>query len=147
MFKITRLAAAMTKIERKAVKLVGQGKIKLESASDSFKLLNATGTKKAPHSKNIFKRAYNWCKTFIGNFKNIKKGINEGIKLVKESWDEATMGKLTKKQLNKVKTDSISLAKAMIKHSKNEINDLLAAGKAAGTKAKGTANNAASAAK
>ncbi len=148
MFNITRTAAAMTKIQRRAVKLVGQGKINPEKASDAFKLLNETASQKAPHSTNVLKRAYNWCKTFVANFKDIKKGIKAGVDLVKTNWDEAVMGKLTKGKIKEVKTSAISLVKESINVLKAEMKTLLESGKKAGAKvAEGAADAAKGAAK
>lgn len=123
MFKITRLATTITKIQKKVVKNVANGKINAESAKDSFETFKAIAEKNAPYSKNIFKRMSNWVKSFIANFKEIKKGLKDMVQEGKDTLGEAfskkdkkeamkTFWDLTKNAMNEVKTQLNGILKA-----------------------------------
>lgn len=125
MFPITRTAVAMTKIERKVVKLAAKDKINLEQASDIFKSLLEKTEAKAPFSKNIFKRAYVWVKTFADNLKSLRQGVKNAVKEVKEHWNEEIMGKLTKNDLKETKEGVLFGLKSVIDSIKKEIPNIL----------------------
>lgn len=125
MFSVTRTAAAMTKLERKIVKLVAKEKINPENASDIFQSLNNKATEKAKYSKNIFKRAYVWIKTFVGNFKQLNKDLKDNIKKTKEEWNESLAGKFTKKDIKEIKDSTIGFCKTFIQMLNEECKTLM----------------------
>lgn len=125
MFSITRTAAAMTKIERKIVKLAAKDKINLDQASDVFKSLLQKNEAKAPFSNNIFKRAYDWTKTFVNNIKMLKKGIKDAVNEVKNNWNETIMGKLTKDELKETRDGIFVSFKSVVEMIKEEIPNIL----------------------
>lgn len=126
MFKITRLAATITKIQTKVVKNIANGKINAESAKDSFETFKAIAEKNAPYSKNIFKRMSNWVKSFIKNFKEIKSTIKDTIQEIKDN-SIKTFSKKDKKEVIKTFWD---LTKIRMDEAKTELNKILKAPKA-----------------
>lgn len=126
MFKITRLAATLTKIQKKVVKNVANGKINAESAKDSFETFKAIAEKNAPYSKNIFKRMSNWVKSFIENFKEIKSNLKTSIQKMQDELGE----KFTKENKKEAITEVFDFAKLMLNVMKTKMNEILKAPKA-----------------
>ncbi len=126
MFRITKLAVSMTKLERNTVNRLS--KIDPQACDvliDSFKTAASgrTDIKKEilPYSKNIFKRAINWVKAFIANYKIFNEGFKTKISSIKENY-----GKLfTKKRQKYVKNRLTASIKNGIKEFKEYINNEL----------------------
>ena len=126
MFRITKLAVSMTKLERNTVNRLS--KIDPQACDvliDSFKSAASgrTDIKKEilPYSKNIFKRAINWVKAFIANYKIFNEGFKTKISSIKENY-----GKLfTKKRQKYVKNRLTASIKNGIKEFKEYINNEL----------------------
>ena len=75
MFQITRIAYNTTKLGRTLVKNVATKKINIAQASSDLTAFHNKMNRIAPHSKNVFKRAYNWVKTFVKSFKDAVTAI------------------------------------------------------------------------
>ena len=116
----------MTKLERNTVNRLS--KIDPQACDvliDSFKTAASgrTDIKKEilPYSKNIFKRAINWVKAFIANYKIFNEGFKTKISSIKENY-----GKLfTKKRQKYVKNRLTASIKNGIKEFKEYINNEL----------------------
>ena len=126
MFRITKLAVSMTKLERNTVNRLSKIDPKAcDVLIDSFKTAASgrTDIKKEilPYSKNIFKRAINWVKAFIANYKIFNEGFKTKISSIKENY-----GKLfTKKRQKYVKNRLTASIKNGIKEFKEYINNEL----------------------
>lgn len=126
MLQITRTAAALTKVTRKALKNVSTGKINLQNASDSFNKFYNNGVKDLKYSNNIFKRTIQWVKDFIKNYKETKSAIKD---IITDKTKE--LGKnLTKKDKKSLKDFFIETVKDGIKAQKTELDKLIKAAKA-----------------
>ncbi len=124
MFTVTRLAAAMTTLGRKAVKNVAKNKINLTNASDDFKSLYSDNVQSHPYSKNIFKRAYIWIKEFIENYKYLKGFIKETVNKYKDSRNEELTGKVKRQEIKEVKKSLLENIKGIVNSLKKEIKSL-----------------------
>ena len=126
MFRITKLAVSMTKLERNTVNRLS--KIDPQACDvliDSFKTAASgrTDIKKEilPYSKNIFKRAINWVKAFITNYKLFNEGFKAKISSIKENYGEL----FTKKRQKYVKNRLAKYFKNQKTEIKEEINSLI----------------------
>ena len=125
MFRITKLAVSMTKLERNTVNRLSK---EVPEISDEFiktfeDIYSKEGVKKEilPYSKNIFKRAINWVKAFIANYKIFNEGFKTKISSIKENY-----GKLfTKKRQKYVKNRLTASINNGIKEFKEYINNEL----------------------
>ena len=124
MFTVTRLAAGMTTLGRKAVKNVAKNKINLKNASDDFKSLYSDNVQSHPYSKNIFKRAYIWIKEFIENYKYLKGFIKETVNKYKDSRNEEFTGKVKKHKIKEIKTSLLENVKDIVNSLKKEMKSL-----------------------
>ena len=124
MFTVTRLAAGMTTLGRKAVKNVAKNKINLTNASDDFKSLYSDNVQSHPYSKNIFKRAYIWIKEFIENYKYLKGFIKETVNKYKDSRNEELTGKVKRQEIKEVKKSLLENIKGIVNSLKKEIKSL-----------------------
>ena len=124
MFTVTRLAAGMTTLGRKAVKNVAKNKINLKNASDDFKSLYSDNVQSHPYSKNIFKRAYIWIKEFIENYKYLKGFIKETVNKYKDSRNEELTGKVKRQEIKEVKKSLLENIKGIVNSLKKEIKSL-----------------------
>ena len=125
MFRITKLAVSMTKLERNTVNRLSK---EVPEISDEFiktfeDIYSKEGVKKEilPYSKNIFKRAVNWVKAFITNYKLFNEGFKAKISSIKENYGEL----FTKKRQKYVKNQLAKYFKNQKTEIKEEINSLI----------------------
>ena len=88
MFEITRLATTATKCERKIANYINKNNINTNTLKGTVKdLYESVMIKKS--SKNPIKKVFDWCKTFLNNFKvikdNFKTSLNDIINDLKEN--------------------------------------------------------------
>ena len=120
MFPITRIAYKTTKLGRNLVKKVATNKINIAQASDDLAVFHSEMNKIAPHSKNIFKRAYYWVKTFIVAVKDAYSSLKTWIA------EEAELRgkKLNLKEKINIAKYVVKLAKERVTRFKTEMKDL-----------------------
>ena len=125
MFQITKLAATATKLERKTIKDFSKLAIKIGEKPDAFvneiKEMLPKDRSVLPYTKNIFKRAYYWIKTFITNYKEGKKALGEKIQDYKDHFGKV-FTKKREKQVKKIITNGL---KKEFKSAKEELQSIL----------------------
>lgn len=122
MFNVTRLAAQVTKIERRVVKNIAKERIDLSKASSDFRSNAKTIQDEcAPYAKNIFKRAVVWVNSFVRNFKELKEDVKGALIKKRHELGEA----FDKKAAKSATKEFIANTKAQINEVKDELKELL----------------------
>ncbi len=121
MFKVTRVVGSLTNIGRKAVKQTTQANINLAQAGDEFAKVKDFIKSKAPYSKNVFTRVWNWVKEFVGNFKEVITAIKTNVAEAKKSLGDKFSKKNIKEAIEKV----VEEKKAFVADIKEKLQELV----------------------
>ena len=121
MFKVTRVVGNLTNIGRKVVKQTTKANIDLSKVGDEFAKVRDFAKSKAPYTKNVFKRAWNWIKEFVGNFKEVKSSIKAKVNEAKKSLGDKFSRKDKKEAIKTVLEEKI----AFVAEIKEKLQELL----------------------